>query len=166
MKREGIGMLSTSHSDIFIRVLRAIQRGSYSYSNTERQPSPPPLPRTKYWAVENEVVEDDGWKFVRMPCLSLGVPVSNVGVAFANLSSLVPGCNAVPSTLLQMNRPIQVKPADSESRGGSSCLRQPPSREGPLVSDPSLPPPSFPPRPTAATPCLFLFLLLPLRTEG
>uniref|UniRef100_A0A8D0NPF7 RRM domain-containing protein n=1 Tax=Sus scrofa TaxID=9823 RepID=A0A8D0NPF7_PIG len=30
---------------------------------------------------------------------------------------------------LQMNRPIQVKPADSESRGGSSCLRQPPSQD-------------------------------------
>nr|XP_040129602.1 CUGBP Elav-like family member 4 isoform X28 [Ictidomys tridecemlineatus] len=28
-----------------------------------------------------------------------------------------------------MNRPIQVKPADSESRGGSSCLRQPPSQD-------------------------------------
>ncbi|EHH29271.1 CUGBP Elav-like family member 4, partial [Macaca mulatta] len=29
----------------------------------------------------------------------------------------------------KMNRPIQVKPADSESRGGSSCLRQPPSQD-------------------------------------
>ncbi|KAM7320046.1 hypothetical protein ACRRTK_020489 [Alexandromys fortis] len=66
----------------------------------------------------------------------------------------------------QMNRPIQVKPADSESRGGSSCLRQPPSREGPLVSDPSPSPPFFPPCPAAATPYLFLFLLLFLRSEG
>ena len=52
----------------------------------------------------------------------------------------VPALMLPPCVLLQMNRPIQVKPADSESRGGSSCLRQPPSREGPLVSAPPFPP--------------------------
>lgn len=71
--------------------------------------------------------------------MSLGVRVPGCGRGTCELelfgSGLPVRCNAVPSPLLQMNRPIQVKPADSESRGGSSCLRQPPSREGPLVSD-------------------------------
>lgn len=94
MKREGIGMPSTSDSDSVIWY-----RGIESYSKREEllQPRkahlPDPTPRTKYWAVENEVVEEDGWKFERMPCMPLGVRgggVLNVGVALANFSSLIP----------------------------------------------------------------------------
>ena len=94
-----------------------------------------------------------GWGFSEDPlvcsCAGARVYVSVVwSVCYVPVNACVPsgaGVSALtlpPCALLQMNRPIQVKPADSESRGGSSCLRQPPSREGPLVSAP--PPPSFP----------------------